>query len=183
MSEQPLTPQEEQEIAAALLAEQETLREQVKGVDRRTLTGEQLKVHMDIMRRVGLLTIEIRKLRENTLKIRLRDTVRLRAGDAKFEAGPTKLDGKIEWLSLVIEVLQEFGEYDDVRRLDETLAKLVETRTKVNVLLESKLTTETIWTKLKEIVANAPIDDTGRDFILGAAAAWFNGMTEAVTKA
>ncbi len=67
----------------------------------------------------------------------------------------TELDTKINWLSVAIEALQEHAplKYNEIRRLDETLAKLIDVRTKVLLACENKITTTEIWEGLQEIIS------------------------------
>ena len=80
----------------------------------------------------------------------------------------TELDEKIAWLSAMIEALQEHAplKYNEIRRLDETLAKLVDIRTKVLMVCENQITTTEIWNGVQELITRTVEDEKLRHQLL-----------------
>ena len=80
----------------------------------------------------------------------------------------TELDKKIDWLSAMIEALQAHAplKYNEIRRLDETLAKLIDIRTKVIMACEDRLTTTEIWKGILEIITSTVEDEKLRHQLL-----------------
>ena len=80
----------------------------------------------------------------------------------------TELDKKIDWLSAMIEALQEHAplKYNEIRRLDETLAKLIDIRTKVLMACEDQLTTTEIWEGVAETITSTVADEKLRHQLL-----------------
>ena len=80
----------------------------------------------------------------------------------------TELDEKIAWLSAMIEALQTHAplKYNEIRRLDETLAKLIDIRTKVLMACEHQITTTEIWEGVAETITSTVEDINLRQQLL-----------------
>ena len=92
----------------------------------------------------------------------------------------TELDTKIEWLSAAIEALQAHApmKYNEIRRLDETLAKLLEVQTKVRLALEDKLMTDRVWEGVQGIVTSTVADEGLRHQVLLKIANFFDALVK-----
>lgn len=96
----------------------------------------------------------------------------------QVDKGPTELDDKIIWLSRATDILQKYGLYRDVRQMDGTLAKLVDSKTRLQLLLENKITTDMVWEQLKEIIEETISDTALKDNLLEKLASRFDTLLQ-----
>ena len=96
----------------------------------------------------------------------------------KTEKGITELDDKIAWMSEAIRVIQSYGLAERASNLDKILVAMVDTKTKVQLMLENQVTTDTIWAGIAEILKDSIQDEQIRQQLLTKVHGYLSSLIE-----
>jgi hypothetical protein len=126
-------------------------------------------VRVERMREVGaagLAAQEIARVGASRASAEVEKEIAEKMAAIKVEKGVTELDDKVAWLSEAIRILQSYGQAVRVSNLDKVLVDLVETKAKVQLMLENQVTTDTIWAGVVEIVQATVTDEPTKQQLL-----------------
>ncbi len=124
---------------------------------------------VELMREIGAeggKTTQIKRLEASEASREVEKEIVAKMAAIKVEKGVTELDDKIVWLSEAIKILQSYGQATRVSNLDKVLVSLVETKTKVQLMLEGQVMTDTIWAGVVEIIQTNVTDETIKQTLL-----------------